>query len=193
MNWGGGDIFSRTRRTKGKPLSEAALDIVAEEVAEGAPPAKKPRFTRKLLILIGAVVALLLVGGVAAYMMLGKEEPTEEAAVEHEEEGGHGEGEVHYVEAPPMVVNLREADGSARFLKVRFTLVPVSAAKAEELKKKLPLIVDAFQPFLRELRPEDLSGSAAVFRIKEEMLVRATSAVGQHQIKDILIQDLIQQ
>lgn len=190
MNWGGGDIFSRTRGMKGKPLSEAVPEIVAEDAPEGASTAKKPRFSKKLLIIIGAVVALLLIGGGVAYMMLGKGEPTEEAASGAE---AHDEGEVRYVEAPPMVVNLREADGSARFLKIRFTLVPVTAAKADELKKKLPLIVDAYQPFLRELRPEDLSGSAAVFRIKEEMLVRATGAVGPNQIKDILIQDLIQQ
>ena len=92
-----------------------------------------------------------------------------------------------------MVVNLRGADGTARFLKVRFTFVPVSAAKGALIKGKLPLIVDAFQPFLRELRPEDLAGSAAVFRIKEEMLVRATAAMGPDVVKDILIQDLIQQ
>lgn len=192
MNWGDGEIFSRPRGTKGKPLSEAVLDIVAEDAPEAAPAAKKPRFSKKMLIIIGAVVALLLVGGGAAYMMLSGGAPTEEAEAEADA-GGHGGGTVSFVEAPPMVVNLREADGAARFLKIRFTLVPVTADKAEELKKKLPLIVDAFQPFLRELRPEDLSGSAAVFRIKEEMLVRATQAVGQHQIKDILIQDLIQQ
>jgi flagellar protein FliL len=192
MNWGDGDIFSRTRGTKGKPLSEAVLDIVAEDIPEAAPAAKKPRFSKKMLIIIGVVVALLLVGGGAAYMMLSGGAPTEEVEAEADA-GGHGEGGVSFVEAPPMVVNLREADGSARFLKIRFTLVPVNPDKAEELKKKLPLIVDAFQPFLRELRPEDLNGSAAVFRIKEEMLVRATQAVGRQQIKDILIQDLIQQ
>lgn len=54
-------------------------------------------------------------------------------------------------------------------------------------------MLDSFQPFLRELRPEDLSGSAAVFRIKEEMMVRATATLGAGQVKDILIQDLVQQ
>ena len=49
------------------------------------------------------------------------------------------------------------------------------------------------QPFLRALRPEDLSGSAAVVRLKEEMLIRAGEAFGRGRIRDILIQDLIQQ
>ena len=61
------------------------------------------------------------------------------------------------------------------------------------MKEKLPLILDAYQPFLRELRPEDLAGSAAVFRLKEEMLVRTTRALGPGAVVDVLIQDLIQQ
>jgi flagellar FliL protein len=57
----------------------------------------------------------------------------------------------------------------------------------------LPLILDAYQPFLRELRPEDLAGSAAVFRVKEELLIRANQVAGDGTVKDILIEDLVQQ
>ncbi|EIZ78737.1 flagellar basal body-associated protein FliL [Novosphingobium sp. Rr 2-17] len=165
------------------------------EIVEGSetPPAQKaPRFSKRVLIIVGGVVALLLIISGAAFFLLrpagGEAEPAAEAKSE-----GHDEEEATYIDAPAMVVNLRAADGTARFLKIRFTFVPVSAAKGELIKAKLPLIVDAFQPFLRELRPEDLAGSAAVFRIKEEMLVRATGAMGPDVVKDILIQDLIQQ
>ena len=75
-----------------------------------------------------------------------------------------------------------------------FTLL-VAGPKATEasLKDQIPLVLDAFQPFLRELRPEDLAGSAAVFRIKEELLTRTRDALGDGMVDDILIQDLIQQ
>lgn len=161
-------------------------------------PAKKPRFSRRMMIIAAAGVALLVVAAAAAFFFMqpageaaehGEEAPSEEAAGGH----GGGEGGSSYVEAPAMVVNLQGADGTARFLKIRFTFVPTSAAKGELITAKIPLIVDSFQPFLRELRPEDLAGSAAVFRIKEEMLVRATTALGPGVVKDILIQDLIQQ
>ena len=75
-------------------------------------------------------------------------------------------------------------------------LAPAADAQADAIsrvKQDLPLILDAYQPFLRELRPEDLAGSAAVFRIKEEMLVRASQVAGAGTAKDILIQDLVQQ
>ena len=92
-----------------------------------------------------------------------------------------------------MVINLRSADGQQRFLKLRFVLVPAEGTAKEDVENRLPAILDSFQPFLRELRPEDLSGSAAVFRLKEEMLIRAGEAFGRGRIRDILIQDLIQQ
>ena len=57
---------------------------------------------------------------------------------------------------------------------------------------RLPLVIDRFQPFLRELRPDDLSGSAASCRVKEELLVRSNQALGDGSVRDVLIQDLIQ-
>lgn len=165
--------------------SQLESEIVEDEAAP-APALNAPRLAKRAFILVGAVVALLLIGtGIffaVTHLRGGTSAPAERRDVD-----------VVYIDAPAMVVNLRGADGAARFLKIRFTLVPASAAAGEKIEKKLPLIVDSFQPFLRELRPEDLAGSAAVFRIKEEMLVRATAAVGSDVVKDILIQDLIQQ
>lgn len=174
-----------------------------EIVEEGAKPA--PAKSKKKLIIIGASAGVLLLGGGGgAFMMMGGSSAQAETA----EEGGHGEkaeassagghggaegeGEA-FVDVPPMVVNLRSPDGSARFLKIHLMLVPGAKGNAESLKAQLPLILDSYQPFLRELRPEDLAGSAAVFRLKEELLVRATQTAGTGMVKDILIQDLIQQ
>ena len=69
----------------------------------------------------------------------------------------------------------------------------MSGAKADQVQRRMPAIIDSYQPFLRELRPEDIAGSAAVYRIKEEMMVRTVAVVGKGIVKDILIQDLVQQ
>jgi flagellar FliL protein len=181
------------------------------DAEEGKTPAPKAKPKRKKLILIGAGAAVLLLGGGGgAYMMMGGEPAKaaehgeakeEEHAAEEEpaaEEGKGGEGgdaaaDHAPLDVPPLLVNLRSPDGAPHFLKVRFMLVPGPKSDLIRLKNDLPVLLDSYQPFLRELRPEDLSGSAAVFRIKEELLLRARYAIGEGKVKDVLIQDLVQQ
>lgn len=166
-------------------------------MGEGANAAAPAGSKKKKMVIIGAAALLLLGGGGGgAYYMLhgsGDHGAGKDGAEASADAGGEEGGKPTYVDVPPMVVNLRSADGQQRFLKLRFVLVPGEGTTKEEVTDRLPVILDSFQPFLRELRPEDLSGSAAVFRLKEEMLVRAGEAFGHGKIRDILIQDLIQQ
>lgn len=173
---------------------------------------------KKKLMMIGggAAAVLLLGGGGGAYMMIGHDAPPtakekkaaedkvkdEEVAAKEEEAGGEGEGEGGEghgskkndpLDVPPMLVNLHTADGTPHFLKLHIMLVPGPKGSSESLKGELPKLLDAYQPFLRELRPEDLSGSAAVYRIKEELMLRAGATLGHDKVKDVLVQDLIQQ
>lgn len=177
---------------KQENLPEGLSDAAPDEAAATAAPDKRRR-----LILIGAAAVLALGGGSGAYVMLsgGKEKPAAEAAESHEAGGageGEGEAEETFVDVPPLTVNLRTADGVQRYLKIHLMLVP-GKVPGEAITKKLPLLLDSYQPFLRELRPEDLSGAAATFRIKEELLVRANATVGAGAVRDVLIQDLLQQ
>ncbi|MET3722445.1 flagellar basal body-associated FliL family protein [Sphingomonas trueperi] len=181
-----------------------SAEIVEDKSAQEAPAPNK----KKKLIIIGAatVAALTLGGGGAAFFMGGKsaaktEAHGEEAAAADEghgegdaKEGGkEGEGKGKFVDVPTVSVNLRSPDGAPRFLKLHLILVPGPKTTDAALKDKLPVVLDAYQPFLRELRPEDLGGSAAVYRLKEELMVRATRVLGPGMVKEVLIQDLIQQ
>lgn len=156
----------------------------AEAEGEVAAPAK-PRLSRKVLLmaLAGALVPL---GGVGGYLFMRAAPEAAPAAAEAEIVDA-------FVDVPPMIVNLRVPGGQSRMLKVHVVLVPARAEDAPQLTARLPLVIDAFQPFLRELRPDDLAGSAAVFRIKEELLRRAQDAVGHGKVGDVLVQELIQQ
>ena len=178
-------------------MTDEANAADGDESASDAAPANKPRFSKRMIIIGAAILVLLLVGGGAALMLGGGSEPPAAAEADaHAETAADPSGEeaaASYVDVPPLIVNLRSADGASRFLKLRFMLVATNPEVAVGVEKQLPLVIDAYQPFLRELRPEDLAGSAAVFRIKEEMLVRATTALGPGKVKDVLIQDLIQQ
>lgn len=157
---------------------------IEPETPTHADEAQPPQSRRRRGLLIGAALAVLLAAGAGASyvagfnpasMMESKDEP-----------------DAAYIEIPTMTVNLRSPDGHARFLELRIVLVPRHSGDEERVRERLPLIIDAFQPFLRELRPEDLAGSAAVFRIKEELLLRSNAAAGAGTLRDILIQDLIE-
>jgi flagellar protein FliL len=169
-----------------------SAEIVEDKSAQEAPA---PNKKKKKLIIIGAatVAALTLGGGGAAFFVGGKSATKAEAAHGEEASADEGHGEGKFVDVPTVSVNLRSPDGSARFLKLHLMLVPGPKTTETALKDKLPIVLDAYQPFLRELRPEDLGGSAAVFRLKEELMVRATRVLGPGMVKEVLIQDLIQQ
>ncbi|MGB3722636.1 MAG: flagellar basal body-associated FliL family protein [Pacificimonas sp.] len=98
-----------------------------------------------------------------------------------------------YVEVPDMMVNLSSSDGGSRYLKVRVMLEAPSASDARALEAHLPAVIDGFQGYLRELRPEDLSGSAGTFRVKENLLRRVNLAVHPARASDVLVQEMIQQ
>jgi flagellar protein FliL len=168
--------------------SAVIIDAEAELIADEAPATPPPARRRKgpLLIAGAALIALLGAGGASYALLGGKAHEAPKAA--------SGDAAVQaYIDVPPVIVNLRSSDGRARFLKLHFMLVAADAGQSDAIKAKLPLYLDALQPFLRELRPEDLNGSAAVFRMKEEMMARANDALGTGMVRDVLIQDLIQQ
>lgn len=191
------------RPTKGRSKNMSA-EIVEDTEAPALPAPNANKKKRMLIAAAGGAVLLLGGGGAAALFLGGKsapaaEEQAPEAASEEGhgaagegKDGGEGKGE-KFIDVPPLVVNLRSPDGAARFLKLHFMLVPGPKGNEATIKEQLPVILDSYQPFLRELRPEDLAGSAAVFRLKEELMLRTTRALGPGVVKDVLIQDLVQQ
>ncbi|MEN2786144.1 flagellar basal body-associated FliL family protein [Sphingomonas qilianensis] len=162
-----------------------------DQATPTAEPARAVPKRRRLWLIIAAIV--LLAAAVGGYLLVVRAgysslfTPASPSAPPAETEAET------YVDVPPITVNLRVPGGQARFLKLRFMIVAGQAEQADAIRARLPILLDALQPFLRELRPEDLNGSAAVFRIKEEMMVRARAIYGDGVVRDLLIQDLVQQ
>ena len=84
-------------------------------------------------------------------------------------------------------------DAPQHFLKMKVTLQITDAEAAKRLDAELPRVLDSFQIFLRELRPEDVEGSAGVLRVKEELLRRINLAVQPAVVTDILFREVIVQ
>ena len=155
------------------------------DTPEGAAP--KPK--RKLALIAGLAVVLLAGGGAGAWFAFGGGGESHAEA----EAPAEPEGEPAYVEIPPMVVNLSSAEGRTRYLKARVTIEAATPEAAEAIKARIPAINDAFQGLLHGIRPEDVSGSTGLYRLKEEMMVRATRVAAPEKPRDILIQELVLQ
>jgi len=55
----------------------------------------------------------------------------------------------------------------------------------------MPRIIDNFQVYLRELRLEDLRGSAGMYRLREELLTRVVAAAQPVRVKDVLFKEML--
>lgn len=202
-----------------KNADKAKADADKPEGGEGGETAKpKGRFaallSRKMLMILAPVLLLVVGGGVYFFLFTGGEEVAgehgEASADGHAPAGGEGHGDAHaggeggeaeahhpvFFEVPDILVNVASDGGKPVFLKLAVSL-EVDGASHEEIAASLepimPRVVDQLQTYLRELRLEDLSGSAALFRLKEELLRRVNLAADPIQVKGVLFREMIVQ
>lgn len=100
---------------------------------------------------------------------------------------------VTFYTLPDMVVNIQAPDGRPTFLKLTLTLEMHDADLAHQLQGELPRMQDMFQGFLRELRPEDLAGSAGSYQLRAEILRRVNLIAAPGQIDAVLIEEMLVQ
>lgn len=148
------------------------------------------------VILIGVGAALYFTGVIGGKKDAGAEGEHAAASAEGGEaaEGGEGEGHAagpQFMELPDLLVNLSGAGGPARFLKLKVKLEVASAADLEALTAVAPRVVDQFQTFLREMRVQDLRGSAGIYRLRQELLYRVNLAAQPVKVSDVLFQEIL--
>lgn len=124
--------------------------------------------------------------------------------------GGHGggaEGEadpsmgviaegpdgVTFFTLPDMVMNIQGPEGRPMVMKLKLTLETKDAHVAEQLQAEMPRLQDMFQGFLRELRPEDLAGSAGSFQLRAEILRRVNLVAAPGKVDAVLIEEMLVQ
>ena len=117
------------------------------------------------------------------------------AAVKHVAQRRDGTATPHpvFFDVPDILVNLSAGGDKPAFLKLSVSLELENEEAKAAIEPVLPRVVDQLQTYLRELRVEDLSGSAAMFRLKEELLRRVNLAVEPVKVKDVLFREMIVQ
>lgn len=153
---------------------------------------------KKVLIIVG-VVLLLVIGGFAAAYFTGLLDPViawvTGGEVEEEIEGEEGKRSINAVFFPleEIIVNLNTGGRKSSFLKVRVNLELANADDIKRIEAVMPRIMDNFQVYLRELRIEDLKGSAGMYRLREELLSRVNIAVAPAKVNDVLFKEMLVQ
>jgi len=185
---------------------------------EGAPAKKKMSGKKLVLFIILPAILVLGAGGGAAFLLLGKgggeAEQHAEANAGHGKakgKGGHGEtapgepvpgpngtmityGEdVTFVALPEMLVNIVGPEGRPAFLKLKLTLEAPDEAAVTALTEHVPRVSDQFNGFLREMRTDDLAGSAGAYRLRLELLRRVNLVIAPAQINAVLIEEMLVQ
>lgn len=206
----------------GKKKSEAPIgdDANLPAMSEGEFGAEAASSKKKiplLFIIIPAALVVLGGGGATAFLMM-QPKPAEAAgghaapakAEKKKDGGGHGgkEGEeaaegagkiaagpdgVTFYTLPDMIVNIQSADSRPAYLKLRLTLEMKDASVASRLQAEAPRLQDMFQGFLRELRPEDLAGSAGSYQLRAEILRRVNLIAAPGKVDAVLIEEMLVQ
>lgn len=167
-----------------------AEEDTKDDAAEGE-DAGESKTKGKKGILIIAVALIAIVGGVVASGVLGGGEEKEKKPKAKKEQVKPSEP-VFY-ELPEFLVNLSSNTGRVSFLKMSVTLELRSKEDVKTLEAFKPKVLDTFNTYLRELRPTDLSGSAGIYRLREELMVRLNKTLADDMVQDILFSEILVQ
>jgi len=164
-----------------------------EEKQESGESGEQPKrkllgfLTLRFMIIGGAALLILCVGGGGAYFFVfaHKTEITPAAMPGKP---------VVFVDLPDVLVNL-SSGGTDRtqYLKVKIVLELPDQLMIQQIQPVMPRVMDAFQTYLRELRPSDLDGSAGLYRLKEELTRRVNASIAPSKINAVLFKEIVVQ
>jgi flagellar protein FliL len=166
-----------------KPKTAAAADEKAAD--EAKKPAASGLPIRKIaMIAVGVLV--LGGGGFGAYKFMS-------GSHDHHDAPAPAKPAV-FVDLPEVLVNL-SSTGTDRtqYLKVKVVLELPDQSLMQQIQPVMPRVLDAFQTYLRELRPTDLDGSSGLYRLKEELTRRVNAAITPNKVSAVLFKEIVVQ
>lgn len=172
------------------------LDAEAEVPAEGEGGAasKKKLFgiplpsTKILIMGLGGLIALGGIGGGSYWFFVARPKAAEAKAAAPVVKPAV------FVDLPEVLVNLSTPNSDrSQYLKVKVVLELPDQTMIQQIQPIMPRVMDAFQTYLRELRPTDLDGSAGLYRLREELTRRVNVAVAPSRINAVLFKEIVVQ
>ena len=160
--------------------------------AKADPTVKKPGGKRKLILILATVLVLAAAAGgwfsglVPRLLHRGEAEHLEAAAAP-------AHAAPVFMELPDIVANLNSGNRRNAFIKLK---ARVELSKHEDelaVQAAMPRVLDLFQGYLREMRPEELRGTAGTYRLREELVARINIAAHPARVLNVLFTELLVQ
>jgi flagellar protein FliL len=171
--------------SKPKEIEDTEDEAAADESA-AAKSGWRAKLPLKKIIIAVAALAILGGGGATAYRFFGPHGDKTEQAKAPEP--------AVFVDMPDILVNLSNAGNDrTQYLRVKITLEVPDQNLAKQITPVMPRVTDAFQTYLRELRPTDLDGSAGLYRLKEELTRRVNVAIAPSRVNAVLFKEIVVQ
>lgn len=141
----------------------------------------------------------LLLGGLGGGLWYGGMLPFGHSPEQVAEDGGAaaaGRGSARapvFTDMPEILTNLNASGRRATFIRLRAKLELATEGDAAAIQAAMPRLLDLFQTYLREMRPEELRGSQGTYRLREELRNRASIAAHPAKVLDVLFIEMIVQ
>jgi len=153
----------------------------------------KPKKGKGKLVIIAAV-AVLAVAGAGGWFtgvipkLLGKEHVSAEHAAAES-----AKAEPVFLDLPEMIANMNAGGRRAAYIKLRAKLELARKEDVGTVQAAMPRVVDLFQGYLREMRPDELRGTAGTYRLREELVARTNIAAAPARVTDVLFVEVLVQ
>lgn len=143
---------------------------------------------RKLLLIAAGSLVLILGAGSGAYFsgFLDRFLGSNEANTESQDVSATPT----FYALPEILVSLNTSERRSTFLKVKMSLELSSVEDQPRVELLLPRIIDYCHVYMRELRLDEVRGSAGSARLREELLRRIAAAVAPVPVRDVLFNEL---
>jgi flagellar FliL protein len=96
-----------------------------------------------------------------------------------------------YIDLPEIIANLNSTPQRPSYVKLTARLEVLKPEDVERLKAAMPRLQDLFLTYIREMRPQELRGSAGTYRLREELIARANLAAAPAQVTDVLFTQML--
>ncbi len=165
-------------------MSSSAVATADEEAVE---PAGKPSSKRKLILIASAVIFLVVAAAGAWFSGLLHHHGTSAARLQLASIAE----KPSLLDVPDIVTNLDNGSRRAVFIKLKAKIEVAHLSDQATVNAEMPQILDAFQTYLRSLRPEELHGGEGIYRLREAMINRIDVLSAPVQVMDILFVEML--